>query len=740
MKKISLISNVRYWGNIMIVVQGVLLVLITVFLVNEQYMEAWRDYPAGEQTTTVYLKNVSTEKQLAVLQFLLSASDEQQLFLVRRDSALENEGAFSGYRIGVYGNVEVNDVSLTFQGKQILGSSNLEMLLNSENQASTLGIDMGSIDSIGTIPYFRFYEQNVVMKLPHLIIAGNTINGDYHISGLNTEEQKAAFVEALSAISGLSEEELLTETGGIYQDSNFRKDIFVILLGIQLFINLIFFLVIAVQSLEKQGKLTLLGWSRAAFAKMIFGSFFVNAAIAIPFLSVLGWIIAGWDSFLPILLVLFSLAGIVNLLITGIELAIASIVVMIIKPLDAIRGHIPKKTLYAFGILAYLLISVGVVFCCSYVEEPIESLLANANLSRRWQEVSDYQILRSVSVGQDSDSFAGQSKQFDQDIYNWYTSIAEEEGVYLIHTQYYGQEVLTIWEDNAIYSSIPANPFWHFVVSPNYLENLGIKVSEETLTEARNGKRLYLLPSTLSEAERNQMIAWIQESDIHGIGPGDIQTQFTRQQEFEFSTYQPQQELFTWGTTTSEAMTDMAPVIYVAAPENMRYFESESLRVFGLNGYIKFTDIDTMNRYTQTDMLNQFALSDNELTFVAVQGYIDGLQTNIWLTILWFGAIFIVLAIILIGLLLTLATIYRVANQEKINVKKFLGFSFGQLYRAPVLLLASLVLLELLVMVILNAKYGFLLIGLVTLLQILIFGKYMARSELKRILLAFKGE
>jgi len=740
MKKISLIGNVRYLGNVMVVIQGVLLVLLTIILVNGQYMETWREYPAGEQVTTVYLKNVSTEKQISVVQYLLAAADEQQLFLVRRDSVLENDGAFSGFRIGIFGNVDVNDVSLTFMGQQILNQGNLEMLLSSENFKSTLGIDTGSIDSIGSIPYFRFNEQIVISNLFHLYSASETVNGTYHILGLNTEGQKAEFVEALSQISGLSADELLTETGGAYQDGNLKRDILIVLLGAQLFINAVFFLVIAVQSLNKQGKLTLLGWSRAAFSKKVFGSFFIIAMVAIPIMIILGWMLAGWGSFSLTLLITFFLAGIANLLMTGIELTIASIVVMMTKSLDAIHGRIPKRPLYALGVLAYLLISVGVVICGSYVDEPIENMLANAKLSRQWQEVSDYQILRSVSVGQDSDTFSGQSIQFDQDIYDWYASIAEEEGVYLIHTQHYSNEVLAIWSDNAIYANVPVNSFWNFIVSPNYLGHLGIELSEENLAAARNGKRLYLLPSTLSDTERNQMIAWIEESDKYGVSPNDIQTQFTKQQEFLFITYQPQEELFTWGTTASDTMTETAPVIYVATPGNMRYFENESLKVFGLNGYIKFVDAETMSKYTQASLLGQFNLLDNEVTFVAVQNYIDGLQENIWLTITLFGLVFVLLIIILIGALLTLSTIFRIANQEKINVKKFLGFSFGQLYRAPMLLLTSLILLELLIMIVLHTKYGLLLMGLVALIQMFIFWRYMARSEIRRLLSTLKGE
>lgn len=172
----------------------------------------------------------------------------------------------------------------------------------------------------------------------------------------------------------------------------------------------------------------------------------------------------------------------------------------------------------------------------------------------------------------------------------------------------------------------------------------------------------------------------------------------------------------------------------------MRYFETESLRANGFEGYIKFSDEATMVKYTDPSVFAQYHLSDNEITFSKVSNYIDGLQKELWLTMSWFGLVFLVLLVILIGLLIILATIFRIANQEKINVKKFLGFSFWQIYRGPVIFLAGVGGIELLTMLILQSKFGFMLMVLVLLLQALIFIKYMSRNELERVLLAFKGD
>jgi hypothetical protein len=735
---VSLVGKIRYLGYLFIVMQGALLALLTIFFLNQAYLEAWQSYPAEGQVTTIYLKNIPDSQKAEVEQYLLAAADEHNLFLVRRDSNLANDGSFSGFKIGVYGDVAHNRVDLSFFGQAILDEGNLGRLLASSNQKSTLGVDTGSADSLEPLSYFRLFEQVVVKQLPQLISDSDAIDGTYHIMGLDTEAKKSKFMQGLALSSGLSEEGLLRETSGDIQDTDFKRDILFVFLGAQIFLNMVFFLVIAVRSLDKQGKLTLLGWSRGAFAKEVLSPFLIAALIAIPFMSIGTWLLAGWDGILTTVSSFFVLGALANLLLIGAEMTLAAAVIMLIKPLDAIRGRIPKRPLYAFGILAYLLVSAGAVFCGYYVDGPMEMLSENAKLSRHWQDVSEYQVLSSIAVGQDTESFTGQSKQLDQDIYDWYSSVSKEDGVYLVNTQYHDEELLNLWSANTIYTTIPTNPFWLFTVSPNYLATLGIEINQDDLDKAKTGARLYLLPDTFSEKEREQMMQWLKESSAKGLSLGDIQTQFTKNPQFEFVTYQSKQTFFTWATTSDSSMEESAPVVYVATPENMRYFETESLRAVGFDGYLKFANADVMDRHTQAGVLAQFNLSDNDLTFLPVQDYIDGLQKGILLALLWFGGALLVLVLILIGLLLTLATIFRIANQERINVRKFLGFSFWQLYQGPVLLLATVSLLELATTILLQSKLDILLVCTLAIIQGLIFWKYMSRSELRRLLSSLK--
>jgi hypothetical protein len=736
--QVLLIGRSRHLGYAFIAMQGALLALLTMFFLNQAYLEAWRDYPASGQSTTLYLKNIPEGQQAEVERYLLTAADERGLFIVRRDSGLASDGSFNGFKVGVYGNAAGGRAGLDFLGQTVLEPDNLGRLLASSNPKSTLGVDTGSADSLEALPHFRPFEQVVVKQLPQLISDSDTVDGTYHVVNLSTEVERSAFMEGLVLASGLSEAELLWETSGGIQDTDFKRDILFVFLGAQVFSNMVFFLVVAVRSLDRQGKLTLLGWSRSACAKKALGPFLYAALVVVPFAAIGGWLLAGWGGVSLTLFSFFVLSAATNVLLVGVEMALAFAIIMLVKPLDAIRGRIPKRPLYAFGIFAYLLVSAGAVFCGYYVDGPTEMLSENAKLSQRWHDVSDYRVLSGIAVGQDAESFTGQSGQLNQDIYDWYSSIAQDDGVFLVNTQYHDRELLDSWSASGVYDVLPTDPFWLFTLSPNYLAQLGMEIGQQELDEAKAGTRLYLLPSTLSAQESEQMMEWIKESSTRSLSPGDIQTEFTKNPQFAFVSYEPSQDFFTWATSSEGSMAERDPVIYVATPENMRYFETESLRAVGFDGYLKFVDASAMDRHTQASVLAQFNLSDNELTFLPVQDYIDGLQKGIILALLWFGGTLLVLVLVLIGLLLTLATIFRIANQEMLQVKKFLGFSFWQMYRGPLLLLMAVTLLELAAALLLRSRLDLLLVGAIALAQGLIFWKYMARNELKRLLLSLK--
>lgn len=740
MKKVRINGNEQYAGYLLIFLQGIIIALIATFILNQQYISAWRSYPQNHENTTVYLKNTAEKNQQNVQNFLLSEAERQNLFISRMDLILDNNGSIDGYTFGFWGNPNGKISEFSFMGSDFLSSSDINKLLKSEYLNSTLGVETGSIDSIGDIPHFRFYEHIVIKKLPALLQDSGTINGTYVIQGLDNAAAKSAFLQGLSENSGLSEKDLLNASSGSATNRSVMGDILLAFLAAQVFLNIVFFLVLAMKSLPKQGRLVLLGWSRTAFAKKIFSGFMIFSIIAVPFLTFTHGLIAGWHKISAALIGCYLLTACIHVVLILIELLISATVIMITRPLDAIHGRIPKKTLYALGICAYFIMSAGLIFCSAYVDQPMASISENTRLSRRWNSVSEYQLLKHISVGQDEDSFSNNSNTLDKDLYDWYTSIADQNGVYLIQTSYYDEELLAVWRDNKTYASIPYAPLWLFTVSPNYLQDLGVDINSEALEAAHRGSRLYLIPAGLSKEAKEQIENWLRETDTKGLRDGDIQTTFTQNPAFQFLEYAPDQPFFTWTTADNIPMETKTPVIYVATPQNMKYTEIESLRASGFNGYIKFKDKKTAAAYTQPDVLSSYHLSDNTLNFTDIHNYIDGLQKEMGTVILWFGCIFLMLMFILIGLLLTLAAIFRMANQEKIHVKKFMGFSFLQIYKKPVLLLSAMILSELAAMVLMRSKFGLLLIMVMSIIQIVIFIKYMTHNELKNVLTAFKGE
>ncbi|MDZ7543859.1 hypothetical protein GNF83_22375, partial [Clostridium perfringens] len=93
----------------------------------------------------VYLQNISEDHKGNIEEFLHNEALEKNLFIARKDSALNNEGYFSGYTFGIYGDVENNEVSFEFYGKKVIEKDMLNKLLLSEVDESTLGIDKGSV-------------------------------------------------------------------------------------------------------------------------------------------------------------------------------------------------------------------------------------------------------------------------------------------------------------------------------------------------------------------------------------------------------------------------------------------------------------------------------------------------------------------------------------------------------------------------------------------------------------------
>ncbi len=734
-----MIKKASWIGTLLIAMQGVLFALLAILMLNGAYQKQWKEYGKTEASMTVYIDGVSEEGEYAIEQYLLNKADSDHLFIIRRDSSLQEDGSFFGYDFGVYGDVENNEVSFSFYGKNVLNKEMLSALLRSGEEEATLGIDKGSVYSVGEIPKIRFGDQIVIKKLSALIEESNTVQGEYTIVGIKENDRRKLLSE-LAALCGTSEEKLYNSMRGEEVDDNLKNIIAIVFILAQMMLNTVFFIILTLRNLDKSGKLALLGWSRSAFCYELFGGFLWRAAAAVPILTMIGTVWSGWTKISIPYVGHFFLYAVLNMVFTLAEIGISVLIQMSVRPLSAIRGRFPKKVLYFLGILAYLGVSAGIVFCGLYVDSPMRMVSENAELSKRWEEVSDHQVLRNISVGNDEASFAGASKELDQDIFEWYKKIHEENGVYLVQTAYYDDEILELWRTEGIYDAVPEDAFWYFTFSQNYIQKLGIPVSDEILQAAENGTRVYLLPAGMSQEAKKAMQSWLEESSTEGIREGDIETVFGTEREIEFAEYEYEKDFFTWAAAPEEESVCRMPVIYLCSPENMTYFETESLRAIGLESYIKFEDQAVAEKYLEKDFLKQFHLDDNQIVFENVQSYIDGLQKDLMSAITWFGLVFLILTLILTGILIALAAVFRIANQEKLHVQKFLGYGFWNMYGKPMLLLGAVIAAELLLMLCAGSKFGFAVILFVAVIQLFIFAKYMTRNEIRSLCTAFKEE
>lgn len=510
MKKVSFIGNVRYLGVILIAMQGILLALLAIFMLNSSYQNQWNKYLETDYALDVHLQNISEDYKDNIEEFLHNEALEKNLFISRKDSTLNDEGARLAYTFGIYGDVENNDVSLEFYGKRIIEKDMLNKLILSEMDESTLGIDKGSVYSIGEIPSFRFGQKTIFKKLNRLIKESGTINGDYVVLGLN-DSDKNAFIQGLALACNVPADNLLKEMKGSSSDDSFAKIIILVFIFAQVILNAVYFMIITIRNISKSGKLALLGWSRAAYCAETLGIFIGYAMLNIPIQIVIGILLSGWSKMTGLFISYFILFAVVNVIVVTLEIAISAIIQLSISPMNAIKGRIPKNILYIFGILAYIGVSAGIVFCGAYVDGTMKIISENARLSQSWNSVSEFQILRSISVGNDQSSITGNSKGLDQSLYDWYKGMYDDNGVYLIETEYYDNKQLDGWKQNNVYENIPESPFWYFSYSPNYIKSLNLNVDSSIINEAKSGTRVYMIPKSYSENEKVKLKNWFTE-------------------------------------------------------------------------------------------------------------------------------------------------------------------------------------------------------------------------------------
>ena len=726
-----LLGKMRYLILFLITIQSVLLALVAIFLTGLQYQQSWQSYNHHSGTVTVYLQKLTEEQSQDVFNYFLEQSD-LSIWTKRSESSDTGEGLNRIYIDILGSSAGFSDFEST--GKIVVSQQQFANLLSHSDNSMTIGLDKGSNNMLYALPDLLFSTPVVIERLDYTFQNTNTINGIYHINGLHDAVSRDNFLLHLSKMSGISVEDLTKESFGSSTDQGIWGIILAISILVNAFILLILFLICVLQSFKHFGTLILLGWDR----KELWSAFFKNSLLfsiyIIPIISLCSWLLSGWSSFgLSSFILVFAGVSLSVLLLLLIFI-IPTIIVYSVSPLAAIHKRLPMKPLMVTCLLFYTLVA-GLLIAVSYsLDAPMNQFIDNMKVSREWKNVEDMYVISSFVEGDDVGTYAGTTNSLERSMYNFYQRISELPGVYIAQGKFLNQESL-----DAVYGTyqhVPKKPFWYLKFSYNYLQDLGIPLSDEELLEMRNGTRLYLLPNTLNTEELEVMKAYLQESVT--VKPGDLQTNFTENQKFMFKVYQPSRPIFTWSDSISYGTTSENPVIFVSTPENLYFMESANLVVSGYNGLLKIRDRETMEQVVSVLETEFPDLTDNRLSFTTVKNFINGLQKDLSYTFYLFGTIIAIIIITMMAIFWSFVLMYRLLFEEKLYVQYFMGFSPWKRYIGVLSLIISFSVMELIVSILLGSKLGIVMTLATFAFQIMLLYFSLFRKEGESIIQSFK--
>lgn len=729
--KNMLLGKMKYLILFLIGIQSVLLALVAIFLAGLQYQQSWQSYNHHSGTVTVYLQKLTEEQSQDVFNYFLEQSD-LSIWTKRSESSDTGEGLNRIYIDILGSSAGFSDFEST--GKIVVSQQQFANLLSHSDNSMTIGLDKGSNNMLYELPDLLFSTPVVIERLDYTFQNTNTINGIYHINGLNDAVSRDNFLLHLSKMSGISVEDLTKESFGSSTDQGIWGIILAISILVNAFILLILFLICVLQSFKHFGTLILLGWDR----KELWSAFFKNSLLfsiyIIPIISLCSWLLSGWSSFgLSSFILVFAGVSLSVLLLLFIFI-IPTIVVYSVSPLAAIHKRLPMKPLMVTCLLFYTLVA-GLLIAVSYsLDAPMNQFIDNMKVSKEWKNVEDMYVISSFVEGDDVGTYAGTTNSLERSMYNFYQRISELPGVYIAQGQFLNQESL-----DAVYGTyqhVPKKPFWYLKFSYNYLQDLGIPLSDEELLEMRNGTRLYLLPNTLNTEELEVMKAYLQESVT--VKPGDLQTNFTENPKFMFKVYQPSRPIFTWSDSISHGTTSENPVIFVSTPENLYFMESANLVVSGYNGFLKIRDRETMEQVVSVLETEFPDLTDNRLSFTTVKNFINGLQKDLSYTFYLFGTIIAIIIITMMAIFWSFVLMYRLLFKEKLYVQYFMGFSPWKRYIGVLSLIISFSVMELIVSTLVGSKLGVFMTLATFAFQIMLLYFSLFRKEGESIIQLFK--
>lgn len=704
-------------------------------LESDNFYQGIEDYTITDNV--VYLQNLPQDVQDAVYQDLLQQIDKYQGFLIRGDSIISDSELGQGYRIGFYGNVEKNKNEVLFEwlGSRIFDENNIAVLLNAQKD-KTLGLDISQIDMLQPLPRFRGLTKVIGVKLQDLVDSSGSVHGAYRVIGLSNE-QFMSLISSLSNISGKSEDYFLYAKSG--QVSTDNTMVFFLAGGLFIAWLLLTFLIVinVYKRIYVFGIHLLLGWTKTQYALHLlfpllllsFTTFVISESITLYFAE------SFTVNFRLIIQGIFS--NTFTIFLTAAACLLCLIMIASIKPLNAIKGKTSHVVIIATLIITYLGLTTALMAGCVYIDGSLQQINSLRFIRNQWQQYANFEVLSDEAVGDNASTFLGKENLHSEEWFNWYKSIENKNGVYLIYTTYANDEVLKIWRENNIYRAVPNNPFWTFTASSSYLDYVGFSYTQEAKEQAHMGKRVYFIPNNYSEDDKLQMKEYLRSfSQDRDLSVG-LKTQFMTNPEVVFYEYSPSKEYFCWNVNVEGSQNVSNPIILLATRQNMIPMESESLWAQGLsNNYLKLNQQATQS-YVTNEYLAQFNLDDNKPVFKPISEYIAGITKTLTETIQLFGSVLAVFAVLELLMILSLTSIFSLAQSEQIAVLRLLGFNLTFIYKPLVIFIIAVCACSCIVSLMNSCKIGMvtaLILGCLQILFLFMQARRMSAIQISKIL------
>lgn len=687
-------GTLKLLAAVLIVLQSILVSVLSGITTSSQLLLELKNYLNREAAISIPA-DIAEESIGSV--FLKAASAPGKA-VVRKDTVLDQtDGGLRGFKIGFAGDLTSvsGKLGLSFLGTAIFNRDNLKELSRAKPE-QTLGIDVSAVDSVAPLPSVRGGTVVVAQQLSGLQATSGTVAGTYYLIGFN-EDEVGQLKQQLAQTARTDAAAFDSVNRGGSSDSNLLLTVMpVLVLACWCALTLVLFIWVYVR-LNQLGNHLLLGWSRTGYAVKVFRPFilvsFVSPAVGA---GVLGWMLEHFS--LQSTLYRGITAGAITIPLVLFACLFASLAVYQSKPVAAIRGRIKTSALSLVLACAYLLSVIFLGVGASALDGPMKEIANLSKVRENWQKYDSLEILAEDKPGDNATSFTQGGADHAKEFYGWYSAIAESEGVYLAHTEYYSRSVLREWQQS--YSTAPTAPFWHLSASPSYLQLVGFRVGDADVAAARQGTRVIFLPSTLPQEERDRIRGYLQEYDTRsqeggeqeGTGAqqseatqGGIINGFSQSRQMRFVEYTPARKLFTWNTDHRLQYEVAAPVITLLTPQNMIPLESESLYATGLaNSYIKLTP-QAAKRYLAPAFLAEYHLDDNSPKFLPVSEYVAGLHKQLGDTIALFGSVLALLAALQLLLVAALVQLFGMSRRELVAATRLLGQPLLRVFLRPLM-------------------------------------------------------